>query len=138
MLDDKQKHQVLSPMNLGMLGCAGTSSLRGGTTTGAKGTGLCCGICDRPAVQTSQQQSFIDQSPHRAQCYTILKRVIALCEDPGVQRSATLRISLMLSMKRIYTHIQDGAFLSLSQSEVGQCCLKSLRRPMRELRIAAG
>lgn len=131
-------HQLLSPSNLGMLGCSGARSLRDNLSADPSVDKPCCNVCDSGLNGKNQEQTFIDHGPYEKQCLKIIRKAITLCDEHHVQRSTMLRISLMLSMKRIYSHVLDPELLLLSQSEIGQWCLKSLHSSIRELRLVSG
>jgi serine/threonine-protein kinase ATR len=52
--------------------------------------------------------------------------------------SQRLRVSAMVSVRRLIVHIDNHGVYALESSDIGQWCLQSLTSSIRELRIAAG
>ncbi|KAL2832369.1 hypothetical protein BDW59DRAFT_104134 [Aspergillus cavernicola] len=126
-LPEQEKCEFLS--NLGRLPCAMAKSLTAAIERVSQSKQL-CHVCDDERHDGSQPSEQIKGSGELCQILTFIV--------PKISRSSTLRVTAMITLKRVLTHTSNRMHLQLSNSAFGDFLLSSLRSSVRELRVVAG
>ena len=92
-----------------------------------------CSICERPETlgdrkPTSRESDGID----------LLLVLKSLFDVPQTHKKRRLGVVALLTLKQLLSHTREDQSLDLMTSAYGQWCLRALRNPAREMRIAAG
>lgn len=119
--------------HLGALACAHSGTFNSSQSDDEGRRSLDCGICD--SAQQSRTAAAFWSIEESKVVYSTLERLI---RGPTFHDSGKARIAAMLTVRKLLTHTEDTARLSLPDSPLGQWCLQSHYSSVRELRIAAG
>ncbi|KAL2866806.1 protein kinase MEC1 [Aspergillus lucknowensis] len=126
-LPEQEKCEFLG--NLGRLPCAIAASSTKPVEHFSQGKQL-CHICDDEHYDDYLSIEQANESEALCQIMTFIV--------PKVSRSATLRVTTMITLKRVLMHTSTSTHLQLSNSVFGDFLLSSLRSSVRELRVVAG
>lgn len=119
---------------MGLLSCAWANTLSGSVVqTREHVHNQVCSICDI-TMGPRRTSSFAEHSDMDG----LLTAIEKLVEITQKTKSRRPRIAALLATRRLLTHSASVDRLDLSQSGLGQWCLKYLRSSLRDLRIAAG
>lgn len=115
---------------LGNISCAMAGGLSKKSHLGSKDVYI-CSVCDVDPPELDSRSNW--RCSGTDELYKILAHII-----PRLTRAPRLRISSMITLRRILAHSSGSLDLRLSSSFFGEFCLHSLRSSIRELRVATG
>jgi serine/threonine-protein kinase ATR len=114
------------------LGCVADGALLDTSST-ADRPKYSCKYCTHTAGAGSRSTQLNLQA--KADALATFMRLLS--HEPFLN-SQRLRVSAMVSIRRLIVHNDNHELYALESSDIGQWCLQSLTSSIRELRIAAG
>ncbi|KAK8195018.1 uncharacterized protein BKA78DRAFT_366770 [Phyllosticta capitalensis] len=120
------------------LPCAAVGTLRARTSSSGELLSMSCSWCDSTELRSGTNvhlRDSHDQLTWRNEVLNILRYII---EIPEFQGSKAPKVWAAAAIRSLHSHLNDSEALDLRDNVLGEWCMKSLRSPQRELRIAAG
>lgn len=120
------------------LPCAAVGTLRARTSSSGELLSMSCSWCDSTELRSGTNVHLWDshdQLTWRNEVLNILRYII---EIPEFQGSKAPKVWAAAAIRSLHSHLNDSEALDLRDNVLGEWCMKSLRSPQRELRIAAG
>lgn len=124
----------------GKVACAGSRCLQisGEVTNLVETYNYPCRLCDGHQKHDSTIANYWNESGTGEDWKDTIAALLTITQVPEFQKSTKPRVLMALAIGRIFNHISSAEYLDLEHCSLGQWCLASLSRSIRELRIAAG
>lgn len=97
-----------------------------------------CRLCDGLEKHDSTTTKYWNDVGPGEDWKDTIAALLAITEVDVFQKSTKPRVLMALAIGRIFNHISSAEYLDLEHCSLGQWCLASMNRSLRELRIAAG